>query len=81
MAYFNLKNYFPTLQEWIRYDCDITWDDYSVTKNHGDFVQIMFTSSAAKAHDTYDMYFDENGRLIKVVGHKGNAGFEGTKYY
>ena len=33
MAYFNPKDYFPTLREWIRYGCDISWDDYSVMKN------------------------------------------------
>lgn len=81
MAYFNPKDYFPTLQEWIRYGCDISWDDYSVMKNHGDYIQLMFPSSASKGHDTYDLYIDSNGRLTKVCGHSGNAGFEGTKYY
>lgn len=81
MGYFNLENYFPTLQEWIRYDCDITWNDYSIMKNHGNLVQVMFRSSAPKGHDTYDLYSDENGCLSKVFGHPGNAGFEGWKYY
>lgn len=81
MAYFNPKDYFPTLQEWIRYGCDICWDDYSVMKNHGDYIQLMFPSSASKGHDTYDLYHDSNGKLTKVYGHPGNAGFEGTKYY
>lgn len=81
MAYFNPRDYFPTLQEWIRYGCDITWDDYSIMKNHGDYVQLMFPSSAAKGHDTYDLYHDDNGRMTKAYGHPGNAGFEGWKYY
>lgn len=81
MAYFNPREYFPTLQEWIRYGCDITWDDYSIMKNHGDYVQLMFPSSATKGHDTYDLYHDANGRLTKAYGHPGNAGFEGTRYY
>lgn len=29
MANFNPREYFPTLQEWIRYGGDITWDDYT----------------------------------------------------
>ena len=74
------REYFPTLQEWIRYGGDITWDDYSIMKNHGDHVQLMFPSSAAKGHDTYDLYHDDNGRMTKVFGHPGNAGFEGWKY-
>lgn len=54
MAYFNPRDYFLTLQEWIRYGCDITWDNYSIMKNHGDYVQLMFPSSAAKGQDTYE---------------------------
>ena len=80
MASFDSRMYFPTLQEWIRYDGDISWDDYTVLKNHGDYVQLMFPSSAVKGHDSYDLYFDSDGRLIKVCGHKGNKGFEDTKY-
>jgi hypothetical protein len=79
VAYFNPKDYFPTLQEWIRYGGDITWDDYSIMKNHGNYIQLMFPSSAPKGHDTYDLYLDEKGRLIKAYGHPGNAGFVGTK--
>lgn len=80
MANFNPREYFPTLQEWIRYGGDITWDDYSIMKNHEDYVQLMFPSSAAKGHDTYDLYHDDNGRMTKVFGHPGNTGFEGWKY-
>ena len=42
MAYFNPRDYFPTLQEWIRYGCDITWDDYSIMTNHGDIFSCCF---------------------------------------
>lgn len=77
----NFENYFPTLQEWVRYGGDIAWDKYSIMRNHGNFVQLMFPSSAAKGHDTYDMYFDSDGRLDYVEGHNGNAGFVGRKYF
>lgn len=77
----NFKNYFPSMQEWVRYGCDIAWDDYTILKNHGDYIEIMFPFSAPKGHDTYDMYFDDSGKLKKVSGHKGNAGFEDTKTY
>ena len=43
-------------------------------------VQMMFVSSAAKGHDTYDLYFDSEGVLVKVCGHIGNAGFCDTRY-
>ena len=40
---------------------------------------MMFPSSATKGHDTYDIYLDSNGKLIKVEGHRDNAGFVGIK--
>lgn len=79
MGNFDPRGYFPTLQEWLRYNGDIDWDDYTVLKNHGDYIQIMFHSSSAKGHDTYDLYHDASGVLEKVYGHPGNAGFEGWK--
>ena len=78
MANFNPREYFPTLQEWIRYGGDITWDDYSIMKNHGD--QKGCAHAFEKGHDTYDLYHDDNGHMTKVFGHPGNAGFEGWKY-
>lgn len=56
MAYFNPRDYFPTLQEWIRYGCDITWDDYSIMKNHGDYVQLMFDVSIRTVQRWKDMF-------------------------
>lgn len=84
MSYFdaeNFKKYFPSMQEWVNYGCDIAWDDYTLLRNHGDYIQIMFPSSSPKGHDTYDMYFDASGQLDHVTGHPQNAGFTGTKYY
>ena len=68
------------VREAARYEGIYAGDDY-VMKDHGDYVQLMVPSSAAKGHDTYDLYSDGNGRLTKVVGHSGNAGFTGTKYF
>ena len=81
MGKFSVENYFPSLAEWTRYSGNIIWDDYSVLKDHGDYIQIMFRSSASKGHDTYDLYLNDSGKLLKVCGHRGNAGFEDTKYY
>ncbi len=41
----------------------------------------MFQSSSPKGHDTYDLYSDGSGRLIRAYGHPGNAGFEGMKEF
>lgn len=80
MGRFNVENYFPTLQEWIRYGGGISWDNYSILKDHGDYIQLMFKSSSPKEHDTYDLYLDSSGVLEKVFGHPDNAGFEGWFY-
>lgn len=80
MGYFsNFENYFPTLQEWVRYEGDIAWDKYTILKNHGNYVEMMFPSSAPKGHDTYNLYFNDSGVLIMAEGHEGNAGFVGKR--
>lgn len=69
------------MQEWVNHGCNIAWDDYTLLKGHGDYVQIMFPSSSPDGHDTYDMYFGASGRLERVFGHSENAGFTSTKSY
>ena len=81
MSYLDPRNYVPSVKEMVNYGCDIHWDGYTVMKNHGDYIQLMFPSSATKGHDTYDLYLDSNGQLIKIEGHSGNAGFTGIKHY
>lgn len=39
------------MQEWVNYECDIAWDDFTRLKNHGEYIQITFLSSAPKGHD------------------------------
>ena len=81
MAYLDPKTYFPSIQDLAYRGCDIYWDGYTVMKNCGNFIQLMFPSSAKKGHDTYELYLDSAGKLVKVIGHSGNAGFTGTKTY
>lgn len=80
MGYFNPREYQLWFEQIFRYG-DVSFDGYTVLKDHGDYVQMMFPSSAPKGHDTYDLYLDSSGKLTKVEGHSGNAGFTGTKYY
>lgn len=79
MGSFDPRKYELTFKEWFRYNSDITYDNYSVLKDHGDYVQMMFPSGAKKGHDTYDIYLDSTGRITKVVGHSGNKGFDTEK--
>lgn len=71
----DIENYRPSVQEWMNYGFDITWDGYTIMKNHGNYIEINFPSSAAKGHDSYNLHFDANGVLEKAYGHPGNAGF------
>ncbi len=80
MAYFDPRKYVVTLQDWINYNGDIQWDGYQVMKNHGNFIELNIPSSSSEGHDTYELYLDDDGRLVKVIGHRHNAGFSGTKY-
>lgn len=50
MAYLDPRNYVPSVKEMVNYGCDIHWDGYTVMKNHGDYIRLMFPSSAAKGH-------------------------------
>ena len=63
------------------YSGDITWDECTVLKNHGNYVEIMFPSSAPKGHDSYDLYLYDDGCLKEVHGHAGNVGFSDIKYF
>ena len=77
---FDPRDYKLTFQDWFRHNSDITFDGHTVLKDNGNFVQMMFPSSSPKGHDTYDLYLDNSGKLTKVEGHSGNAGFSGTKH-
>lgn len=77
----DIENYSPSVKEWMNYGFDITWDGYTIMKNHGNYIEINFPSSAAKGHDSYNLYFDEKGVLYMADGHKGNAGFVGKRYF
>lgn len=39
-----------------------------------------YVNSDWQSLNLYDLYHDDNGRMTKVFGHPGNAGFEGWKY-
>lgn len=63
---YDIKN---ALMEAARYDGIYVGDNY-VTKDHGDYIEINIDADNAKGHISYDLYFDENGRLIKTIPHK-----------
>ncbi len=48
-------------------------DDY-VMKDHGDYIEINIqtepTPDRPKGHVSFDLYFDEDGRLVRWVRHR-----------
>ena len=49
---------------------DIVVGKNYVMKEHGDYVQINIDADTPKGHVSYDLFFDENGKLVKWVPHK-----------
>ncbi len=56
------------LKEAARYDGICIGDNY-VMKDHGDYIEICIDADNAKGHVSYDLYFDDDGRLIDWKKH------------
>ena len=63
---YDLKN---ALNEVSRYDGIYVGDSY-ITKDHGDYIEICIDANNSKGHISYDLYFDDNGKLTKWERHK-----------
>ena len=64
----------------LKYDA-IQDEDGVIQKDMGRYVQMLVPMKNGKGHDTYEVYFSDNGRIEKIVGHSGNSGFVGTKSF
>ena len=49
--------------------CIYVGDNY-VIKDHGNYVEINIDADNAKDHVSYDLYFDENGKLERWEEHR-----------
>lgn len=79
MAYYDVRNAKITILDMLKYDA-IQDEDGVIIKDMGEYVQMLVPMKNDKAHDTYEFYYDEDGKLEKIVGHSSNTGFTGTKY-
>ena len=75
---FNPRMYKLTILDMLKYDA-IQDADGIIYKDLGDYVQLLVPMNNKKGHDTYDFYYDSNGKITKIVGHRTNSGFTGTK--
>lgn len=80
MGYYDVRNAKVTILDMLKYDA-IQDEDGIIYKDMGLYVQMLVPMKNDKGHDTYEVYFSDSGRIEKIVGHSGNSGFVGTKYF
>lgn len=70
MGYFKPSNYQieNALKEATRYDGIYIGNNY-ITKDHGEYIEVCIDANNGKGHVSYDLYFDENGNLIRFEKH------------
>ncbi len=71
MGKFTPSNYQikDALKEAARYDGIYVGDNY-VTKDHGDYIEVNIDAENEKGHVSYNLYFDDNGKLIRWEKHR-----------
>ena len=57
------------IDEATRYEGIFVGDNY-VTKDHGDYIEVNIDANNTKGHVSYDLYFDDNGRLVRWEKHR-----------
>ena len=80
MGYYDVRNAVISVLDMLKYDA-VQDADGVIYKDMGDYVQMLVPMKNNKGHDTYEVYMRENGTIEKVIGHRGNSGFTGPRYY
>lgn len=78
--YFNPKEIKLSILDILKYDAVQDLDGV-ICKDMGSYVQLLVPMNNSKGHDTYEVYYDEGGKIEKVVGHSSNTGFSGSRYF
>lgn len=70
MEYFKPSSYTieNALREAARYEGIYVGDNY-VTKDHGNYIEVCIDADNRKGHVSFDLYFDDNGKLIRWEKH------------
>ena len=71
MGYFRPSRYSieNAISEIARYEGGIYVGDNYVTKDHGDYVEICIDADNVKGHVSFNLFFDDDGNLIKWIRH------------
>lgn len=64
---YSIKN---AIKEAAKYNGGIYVGDNYVTKDHGDYIEVNVDAENRKGHISFDIYYNENGRITRVVPHK-----------
>ena len=80
MGYYDVRNAKISILDMLKYDA-IQDADGVIYKEMGNYVQMLVPMKNQKSHDTYRVYFTDDGKIYKVIGDNGNSGFVGTKYF
>ena len=73
MGYFKPSEYElkSALLDTMKYG-DVTMGSNYVFKDHGDYVEACVDANNAKGHVSFNIYYDSNGRITRVVPHSSN---------
>ena len=77
MGYYDVRNAELSVMDMLKYDA-IKDKDGVIVKDMGSHVMVLVPMENKKAHDTYRVYYDEDGRIREITGDNGNSGFVGS---
>lgn len=82
-SYETMREGLTTISSLLKYDTEI--DEQGVIyKDCGDYLQMIvpmrIAGKGSKDHNTYDVYVDDNGRIVSVISHSSNSGPTGQIY-
>ena len=78
MGYYDVRNAKISILDMLKYDA-VQDEDGVICKDMGSHVEMLVPMKNDKGHDTYRIYYKEDGTIEKIIGDRGNSGFVGTK--
>ena len=82
-TYIELRDGLSEISSMLKYETVI--DEQGVLyKDCGNYLQMIVPVQTAgkrsKDHNTYDLFMDDSGRIIRIESHRSNSGPTGTIY-
>lgn len=80
MGYYDVRDAKLTILDMLKYDA-IQDEDGIIYKDMGGYVQLLVPMQNSKGHDTYEVYYNDNGQIREIRGHSSNSGFTGSRRF